>query len=392
MPTLDDFIAASVTSAPIEPIPLDPPVAVEDLHTPALLIDLDVFEKNLAAMQAHLDSHGIGLRAHTKMHKCPLIARKQVEGGALGVCAATVSEAEIMAAGGIEAILITSPVVTGEKAARVVALGTRVDRLQVVVDHVAGADLLDRHASQAGITLPVVVDLDPAMGRTGIEPGDAALALGRHILDNCRHLEFRGLQMYAGHCMHVHGFDDRRGKYLHVMEKGAETRRRFEDDGIDVHVFTGGGTGTYDIEPELGLLTDLQAGSYAFMDVEYRDIGGRSGSGTFDDFAPSLFLLVTAISKPQTRLITVDAGFKTLATDTVAPQFRDVEGVIWHWGGDEHGIIQLNNPSVELGLGDKLYVVTPHCDPTVNLHDYYFPYRDGVVTEIWPISARGRSQ
>ncbi|MEX2327682.1 MAG: hypothetical protein WD558_08110, partial [Pseudomonadales bacterium] len=158
-----------------------------------------------------------------------------------------------------------------------------------------------------------------------------------------------------------------------------------------VSVASGGGTGTYDMEAELGFLTELQAGSYAFMDMEYRDIEGK-GQVRFDDFPISLTVLVTAISKPQSRLITVDAGFKSLASDKDAPEFRDVEGVVWHWGGDEHGIIALNNPSADIALGDKLHVLTPHCDPTVNLHDYYFPHRDGVVEEIWPISARGRSQ
>ncbi len=156
-------------------------------------------------------------------------------------------------------------------------------------------------------------------------------------------------------------------------------------------MFSGGGTGTFNIDSDIGAITDLQAGSYVFMDVEYRDIGGV-GTEHFLDFKPSLFVLATAISKPQEQLITFDAGIKSLATDTAYPEFRDVEGVVYHFGGDEHGIVQLNNPSLEISLGDKLSVITPHCDPTVNLYDFYYPYRNGVVEEIWPISARGRSQ
>ena len=246
-------------------------------------------------------------------------------------------------------------------------------------------------ASQAGCTLGVFVDLDPGMGRTGIAPGEPALELGKHIVERCPSLRFEGLQMYAGNCMHITDYEKRKGKYAHLMEKGRETKDMFEAAGIPVNVFSGGGTGTYDMDPELGVLTELQAGSYAFMDIEYRDIASQSGP-QFDDFDPALFLLVTAISKPQDRLITVDAGFKSLASDKDAPQFRDVEGVVYHWGGDEHGIIQLNNPSRDIQLGDRLEVFTPHCDPTVNLHDHYFPYRNGVVEEIWPISARGCSQ
>ena len=391
MPSLTEFIQGNVKQAAIAPVRLDQPVPVEDLHTPALLLDLDAFESNLEKMQAHLAANNMGLRCHTKTHKCPIIANKQIEQGAIGVCAATVSEAEIMWAGGVSEILITSPVATPEKVDRVIRIAAANPGLQIVVDYAGGADLLDRVAKQAGIKVKVLIDLDPAMGRTGVTTGEPALALARYILDHCPSLVFSGLQMYAGHCMHIHGFDKRKAKYLDIMQRGAETRDLFESSGIPVPVFTGGGTGTFNIEPELGLLTDLQAGSYGFMDVEYLDIGG-AGGGEFNDFEPSLFVLVTAISKPQDPMITVDGGFKVLATDTVAPRFRDLEGVTWVWGGDEHGIVVLNNPSMDVALGDKLFVVTPHCDPTFNLHDWCFPYRDGVVEEIWPIAARGCSQ
>lgn len=390
MPTLQEFIETSVRQAPATPVELTEPVPLEALPTPALTIDLDIFEANLEKMQRHVDENGMGLRSHTKMHKCPIIARKQIEKGALGVCAATVSEAEVMLFNGVEDILITSPVVTLDKVERVVNLARISDRIKIVVDHKEGADMLEQAASRAGVSVGVMIDLDPGMGRTGIDP-KLALPLGRHIVDNCPALAFSGLQMYVGNCMHTHGFDKRRDKYCAIMEKGIEARRVFENNGIQVKVFTGGGTGTYDIEPELGALTDIQAGSYVFMDVEYRDIGGQTGE-RFDDFKPSLFVLVTAISKPQSRLITVDGGYKSFASDTVPPEFRDIEGVQFHWGGDEHGIIQLDNPSREINLGDKLPMLASHCDPTVNLYDCYFPYRNGIVEEIWPITARGCSQ
>ena len=391
MPTLNQFISETVSKLSFEPIQLDQPVTLEQLPTPALIIDLDVFESNLQKMQQHLASNGMGLRSHTKMHKSPIVARKQISAGAIGVCCATVSEAEVMLASGIEQILITSPVVTVEKIERVITLAKRSSGVEVVVDYIEGAAALNKLASQADIVLPVLIDLDPGMGRTGVTPGEKALALVRHILDECPNLKFAGLQMYIGNCMHTNGFEKRRDKYTHLLQKGIDTKRLFESEGIEVPVFTGGGTGTFNIDSAIGEVTDLQAGSYIFMDVEYRDIGGVD-SEHFVDFEPSLFVLATAISKPQDQLITFDAGIKSLATDTAYPEFKDVEGVVYHFGGDEHGIIQLNNPSIEINLGDKLRVITPHCDPTVNLYDYYYPYRDGVVEEIWPISARGRSQ
>ena len=391
MPTFSDFQQARISDLQIEPIILDEPISIDQLPTPALTIDLDIFDANIAKMQSHLNAAGLGLRCHTKMHKSPIIARKQIAAGAIGVCCATISEAEVMLAGGITKILITSPVVTDDKILRLLAMCQKSSEVEIVVDYIQGADRISELAGEMKLNIGVLVDLDPGMGRTGIEPGQKALELVRHIGEACPNLTFNGLQMYIGNCMHVQGFEKRRDKYLHLISKGIETKELLESNGIQVSVFSGGGTGTYDIDAELGALTDLQAGSYAFMDVEYRDIGGQ-GTETFVDFEPSLFSLVTAISKPQERLITVDAGIKCLATDTGYPEFRDVEGATYHFGGDEHGIIQLNNSSRQINLGDRLSVITPHCDPTVNLYDYYYPYRQGMVTEIWPISARGRSQ
>ena len=391
MPTFSDFQQARISDLQIEPIILHEPISIDQLPTPALTIDLDIFDRNIAKMQSHLNTAGLGLRCHTKMHKSPIIARKQIAAGAIGVCCATISEAEVMLAGGITKILITSPVVTDDKILRLLAMCQKSSEVEIVVDYIQGADRISELAGEMKLNIGVLVDLDPGMGRTGIEPGQKALELVRHIGEACPNLTFNGLQMYIGNCMHVQGFEKRRDKYLHLISKGIETKELLESNGIQVPVFSGGGTGTYDIDAELGALTDLQAGSYAFMDVEYRDIGGQ-GTETFVDFEPSLFSLVTAISKPQERLITVDAGIKCLATDTGYPEFRDVEGATYHFGGDEHGIIQLNNSSRQINLGDRLSVITPHCDPTVNLYDYYYPYRQGMVTEIWPISARGRSQ
>ena len=391
MPTFSDFQQARISDLQIEPIILDEPISIDQLPTPALTIDLDIFDANIAKMQSHLNAAGLGLRCHTKMHKSPIIARKQIAAGAIGVCCATISEAEVMLAGGITKILITSPVVTDDKILRLLAMCQKSSEVEIVVDYIQGADRISELAGEMKLNIGVLVDLDPGMGRTGIEPGQKALELVRHIGEACPNLTFNGLQMYIGNCMHVQGFEKRRDKYLHLISKGIETKELLESNGIQAPVFSGGGTGTYDIDAELGALTDLQAGSYAFMDVEYRDIGGQ-GTETFVDFEPSLFSLVTAISKPQERLITVDAGIKCLATDTGYPEFRDVEGATYHFGGDEHGIIQLNNSSRQINLGDRLSVITPHCDPTVNLYDYYYPYRQGMVTEIWPISARGRSQ
>ena len=390
MSELVDFYRQWINSRPMEPIVLEEPIPLEDLHTPALVIDLDLFEANLDRMQSHIDGAGIRLRPHTKMHKCPIIARQQIKRGAQGVCTAKLAEAEVMSLAGIDDVLITSPLASSDKLERFIALRSSYAGVKLVVDQGDTVSQLNNMASARGLSVDVYIDIDPAMGRTGIEAGKPTLDLATQILDSA-YLELAGLQMYAGHCMHIQSHEARARKYEEVMAAGFQTLELLLSAGIEVGTFSGGGTGTYDIEPSQNLINELQAGSYAFMDIEYRDIGGRQ-SEFFDDFSVSLFVLATAISQPQSRLITVDAGFKSLASDKMAPEFRNVEGVAYHWGGDEHGIIQLSNPSKTIQLGEKLEVLTPHCDPTVNLHDFYFPYRDGIVREIWPITARGLSQ
>ena len=390
MTTLSRFYQQVREARPMEPIMLDDPIPLDELQTPALIIDLDVFDANLAKMQSYLEEQDIALRAHTKMHKCPLIARKQVESGARGVCAAKISEAEVMGAAGIEDVLVTSPIATPDKVSRFVEARKNNPGLKIVVDCAGSADLLAKVAGLEGLVVDVFVDMDLGMGRTGIETGDKTLQLVRHIGES-NSLNLSGLQMYAGNCMHIEGFSERKQKYAQIMSKGIETLALLDEAGIVIPVVSGGGTGTYNMEADLGLINELQAGSYAFMDIEYRDIGGV-GSEQFLDFGVSLFVLVTAISQPQSRLITVDGGFKSFASDKMAPEFRDVEGVIYHWGGDEHGIVRLDNPSVEVELGGKFKLITPHCDPTVNLHDYYYLVREEAVHELWPVSTKGCSQ
>ena len=373
-----------------EPIPLDTPLSVEDVPTPALLIDVARMELNLAKMAAHAEDRGISLRPHTKTHKCPLLAKRQMQLGAVGVCCAKVSEAEVMVEAGVGEVLITSPVVTDDKIGRVVALSKQSPEVTLVVDHRAAAERLHEAAAAEGVTQRVLVDLDVGTRRTGIATGEPALELARTI-DGLPHLDLRGLQAYAGHLMHVHGHAERQARSLEALEAAVETRRLIEADGIAVSVLSGGGTGTWDIDSEVDGMTDLQVGSYLFMDEQYLRIGGRNGE-IFDDFETSLFVQVTAISQPVPELITTDGGYKAFASDADRPRLADIGGVVYGWGGDEHGILRIADATGPVRLGDRIRCITPHCDPTVNLYDVYYPARDGRVEELWPISARGKSQ
>jgi D-serine deaminase-like pyridoxal phosphate-dependent protein len=374
-----------------EPIVLAEPIPLADLPTPALLVDEAALERNLAKMAAHAARKKIGLRPHVKTHKCPILAKRQLAHGALGVCAAKVSEAEVMAAAGVPRVLITSPLASADKYARVVALARRAPGLQVVVDAPGAVQAFEAAAAAAGVTLGVLIDLDTGTRRTGIQPGEPALALAREILA-AKHLRFDGLQAYSGHVMHVVGHEERKKKSLESLAPALDTRALLEKNGIPVEAFTGGGTGTYDIDCDVPGMTDLQVGSYLFMDVQYRMIGDADGA-LFDGFEPSLSVLATAISQPVPQLITIDAGFKAFAHEPEAkPQFKDRAGLAYFYGGDEHGICAFTGEARELALGDKAELLVSHCDPTVNLYDVYHVVRDGMVRELWPIAARGKSQ
>ncbi len=370
---------------------LDAPLREADLPTPALVLDLDVFERNLRAMADHAKKAKIGLRPHAKTHKCPEIAKRQMALGAVGICCAKVSEAEAMADGGLPKILITSPVATADKVARVIAVAQRIEELIMLVDHPDSVGDFDRAAGDAGITLDVVIGLDTGTRRTGIPLGEPALDLARRI-EKAMHLRLRGLQAYAGHVMHVTGFETRAQRSHDTLARCFETRKLIEDAGTPLEIFTGGGTGTWDIDSDAPGMTDLQVGSYCFMDVQYRAIGDREGE-VFDAFEPALFVLSTAISQPVPELITMDAGYKAFANDPKhKPEFASLEGAVYHYGGDEHGIVQFTGGARPLARGDKARLLVSHCDPTVNLYDVIHPVRNGQVTEVWPITARGRSQ
>ncbi len=386
-PLLADAVQTPPSAAPLR---LDKPIPVEDLPTPALLIDLDRMESNLGKMADDARQMNVGVRPHTKTHKCPIIAKRQMELGAIGVCAAKVSEAEVMLAAGVDKVLITSPVVTQDKISRVIKLAQQSPGIQMVVDNAKTIDDFNAAAKEAGITLRVILDLDTGTKRTGVATGRPALALAQQI-DKADSLQFDGLQNYAGHLMHLVGHDVRKQRSIETAARAIETKAMIEKSGISVDVLSGGGTGTFDIDGAIDEVTDLQVGSYLFMDVQYREIGDID-SAVFDYFDPSLFVLVTAISQPVPERITVDAGYKAFASDSALPEFREISGVTYRWGGDEHGIILLEQPSRKIRLGDKMQMLVSHCDPTVNLYDYYHPVRGGYVDELWPIAARGRSQ
>jgi len=355
-----------------------------ELPTPALLIDLDILESNIAKMSAHAKAAGIKLRPHAKSHKCPEIAKRQIAAGAVGVCAATISEAEALANAGISGLLITSPMAGRDKTARLVKLMHLQPDTMSVVDNALHAQQLSEAAVLAGVTLNVLLDIDPGMHRTGIPAGEGAVALSELIMRLPR-LRLRGLQCYSGITAHVIGYEARRAHSLQALTPALDLFAELRKRGLPLEIMTGGSTGTYNIDSEFPGMTELQVGSYVFMDIEYRDIGGKGGA-VYQDFHHSLTVLATVVSKSHDGLATVDAGLKAFATDRpFGPEPKGINGVTYRFGGDEHGILTLQQPSQEIQLGEKLEFLVPHCDPNVNLYDYVFGIRGSLVEAVWPI-------
>lgn len=363
-------------------------VTKEDLPTPSLLLDLDAFEANIRRMSEHATSAGLDLRPHAKTHKCSEIARRQVGSGALGVCVATIREAEAMAGAGIGGLLLTSESVGANKVHRLVRLCQDKPDTMAVVDHPDNAADLDEAAGAAGIEIGVLVDVDPLGRRTGVPPGPGAVALAETI-DRLPNVRLRGVHGYCGASSHVKGFEERRQHSETYMGPVLETFAAMRRKGLPAEIMSGASTGTYNIDSALDGMTELQVGSYALMDVDYRIIGG-SGGEIYDDFQNALHVLATVISKNHEDIATVDAGLKAFATDrSFGPEVARPEGLTYAFRGDEHGALMLADADAEVKLGEKVELVVPHCDPNVNLYDRMYCVRGDYVQQVWRIDARG---
>ena len=362
------------------------------LDTPCLVIDRDKLEKNVETMQAHALRFGKQLRPHAKTHKCSRIAAMQMEAGSVGICVAKVSEAEVLVRHGLRGVLITSPVVTDYKIERLMVCRLIDPQLMVVVDHPSNAEKLNEAASRHGMKLQVLVDLDPGMGRTGV-PFSEGVKMGE-FLSHLPFLELRGIQCYAGHVQHISSFEERSRQSLMWMNQAAEVVRQFREKGLPCEIFTGAGTGTCEIDCMIPELTDLQVGSYTVMDADYLGIGSSGNPSRFDRFPPALTLLTTVISTNHPGFVTVDAGLKALYKDGKTPYVlnQPQPGLLYEWRGDEHGKITLPERSASPELGTVFELVVSHCDPTVNLFDFFYVTQGEKVVDIWPIDMRGRCQ
>ena len=358
---------------------------VSEVDTPALLVELDALERNIRRMQQRLAGTKLRLRPHAKTHKSTAIANLQRAAGAVGVCCQKVSEAEIMVDGGIGDVLISNEIVGAAKLDRVAALARRA-KIAVCVDHPDNVDALAAAAQKFGARIDVLVELDVGASRCGVETAAEAVRLASAIRET-KFLHFAGLQAYHGSAQHLRDYEDRRRAIEGAAAKAAESIERLRRDGIECETVTGAGTGTFEFEMASGIYTELQAGSYVFMDADYGRNLDRNGAPV-SEFEHSLFLLTTVMSTPTSDRAIVDAGLKALAVDSGMPLVADGEGVSYARASDEHGRLDLGG-NRRFTLGEKIRLIPGHCDPTVNLHDWYVGIRNDRVECIWRVSARG---
>jgi D-serine deaminase-like pyridoxal phosphate-dependent protein len=363
-------------------------VTKSTVSTPALLLDLDLFESNLKTMAEHCQRSGVGFRPHAKTHKCPEIAKRQIAAGALGICAATVHEVEALVDAEIKGVLLTSPIVEPAKINNIVTLIQRGGQIMLAVGHRREVELLSTVASRAEVSVDVLIDVDVGDRRTGILPGQPAVELAQFIAKH-KHLHIRGVQSYAGHASHVVGFEAREKVSREAMAKSVETRELLSKAGFDASILSGGSTGTYNIDSTIRGVTELQVGSYVFMDIDYRRIGGQMNGEHYADFQHSLTVLATVVNATHADRVSVDAGTKALDTTTAhKPEAKGWPGLTYNRGGDEFGILTLEAGAKLPRIGDRIEFLVPHCDPNVNLYDRIYATRGEKVEAIWPIAAR----
>lgn len=358
---------------------------LESLDTPSMVVDLDIMEENIRKLTGLLKPLGVNIRPHLKTTKSPDLAKKLIEAGAKGGCVAKLSEAEVMAAQGVDDILITCEIIGSAKVARLVELFREYPKIQTVIDSEVGAAAINEALTKSGIEQPiqVLIDLDVGLHRTGIAP-ESALALAQHI-GNLSHLKLIGVQGYEGHLQHVHGREARETECRASMAILGGTASMLREKGFDIQVVTTGGTGTAEFCATSPGITEVQPGSFIFMDSDY-----RKAVGTY--FSHSLTILSTVISKSGSeRRVTIDAGLKSLTTDSGFAEPKDMPGVTYTPMGDEHGWLTWEE-GPDIPIGARVEMIPSHIDPTVNLHDFYYAHRKGVIEEIWPVATRGKVQ
>lgn len=355
----------------------------DQIDTPALILDLDVFERNLKRLQDALTGTGVRLRPHAKSHKCPEIALRQIQAGAVGICCQKVSEAAVFVAAGVQDIFITNQVVGEKKVAHALDLCERA-RIGVLVDHEDQVAAFAHASANRQVKIDIYIEVDVGMGRCGVTSIEQTVALARQI-DQAPYLNLMGLQCYHGSAQHYRLPQERQTAIAAVCAKATAAREAIEKCGIKVECISGAGTGSVMLERDSKVFNEVQAGSYIFMD---RDYAANQRDGHDLPFEHALFIKTAILSHPTQGRAVVDAGLKASSVDSGMPAVWQRKDATYLKASDEHGTLELT-PDSPLKLGDCVMLIPGHCDPTVNLYDELICVRGDRVEAIWPISGRG---
>ena len=366
--------------------PARPGMREDEIDTPALVLDLDAFEFNLDRMAALLAPTRTKLRAHAKTHKSAVVALQQIARGAIGQCVQKVGEAEALAWGGVQDILVSNEVVGASKLARLAAL-QRIAKVAICVDDATQIAAIEAAAADAGVRISVLVEIDVGAARCGVPPGPEAVELAKKIAAS-KHLIFGGLQAYHGSAQHKRSIDERKAMIDFATEGSRRTVEQLRQQGLECPIVGGAGTGTFELESHSGVYTEIQAGSYVFMDADYARNMDTAGQ-PISTFRHALFVLATVMSAPRRGLAVLDAGHKAVPTDSGFPLIWQRPDISYVSASDEHGKLDVAMESTMPKLGEKLRLVPGHCDPTVDRYDWYVGVRNGRVECLWPVTARG---
>lgn len=355
----------------------------EDLPTPSMVVDLDIFEQNVRKMANHSKTTGINIRPHVKVHKSVDIAKRQIALGAIGLTTATIAEAELMSGAGIKGVFWTRQPAGKNNITRAVALSKRDPTFVLVADDPITVDQLEQAAATAGVKLNVAVDVFAGLTRHGIEAGQPALELAQKV-NSSKHMRLAGLMGYSGGASHTKGWENRRKKSQNDIAGLLETVESCKKSGLPVNFVSGGSTGTYNID--VGSLTELECGSYIFMDTLYRRVGGKSNDTVYEDFGPSLTVMTTVVSKRHPHQCTIDAGNKALLRPT-----DEAKGMPWitvENQGAEYGILKWKDGDRDLKLGERVELYCSNLDMSTNVYDRYYIARGEKIVDVWPIMGR----
>ena len=371
-------------------LPALPGMAMSDIQTPCLILDMDSFDYNLRRMAEVITPYNVSLRAHAKMHKSIDVARQQMNHGkATGICCQKVSEAEVFARAGITDILITNQVCDQLKIKRLVGIAKLGCRLSVCVDDKANINALSAEAKKQSVQIYCLVELECGAGRCGVPDAEQVTELAIAINES-EYLIFEGIQAYQGSIQHEKEHHRRKKELDVVIEKVKACLNSLAAAGLKCPVVSGGGTGSFLFEASSGIYTEVQCGSYAFMDADYGRIRNQNGDRLDQtDWKNALFLLTSVMSTAKDGQAVCDAGLKVQSVDSGLPIIFGRDDISYVTCSDEHGIIE--DKHNKLKINDKLCLVPGHCDPTCNLHDWYVCVRGGAVVDLWPVSARGKA-